>query len=166
MARPNRVAPQSPTQRSHPPPLHLISLSHQPQHRKEKQRNLNIRKAATSCLQPRQIAVRQSMCVDRGSIKTYKPGKFSVGSSFFLGVFIGELLILRKGIAPIMRHRRKKQIRPSTVAGLLLAIILPTSLLTGLAATAEPVTNESRAASASAQTALNGTGGGVDRPLG
>lgn len=91
---------------------------------------------------------------------TYKPGMFSAGSSFFLGIFISELLILRKGIAPIMRHRRNKQIRLSTVAGLLLAIILPTSLLTGLVATAEPVTNESSAASASAQTALKGTGGG------
>ena len=100
------------------------------------------------------------MCVKRGNMVIYKPGMFSAGSSFFLGVVIGELLILRKGIAPIMRHRRKKQIRLSTAAGLLLAIILPTSFLTGLVATAEPVTNESSAASASAQTALKGTGGG------
>ncbi|PXY88979.1 hypothetical protein DKK68_02150 [Bifidobacterium asteroides] len=78
----------------------------------------------------------------------------------FLGIFINGPLILRKGIAPIMRHCRKKQIRSSTVAGLLLAIILPTSLLTGLAATAEPVTDDSSAASASAQTTLEGTGGG------
>ena len=91
---------------------------------------------------------------------TYKPGMFSAGGSFFLGVVIEELLILRKGIAPIMRHRRKKQIRSSTVAGLLLAIILPTSLLTGLAAPAEPAPTDPRAASASARAAREGTGGG------
>ena len=63
---------------------------------------------------------------------------------------------MRKGNVPIMRHRRNKPDRSTTVAGRLLAITLSVGLLTGTVATAKAATSKPSGSDANATAALEG----------
>ena len=73
--------------------------------------------------------------------------------------------VLGKGIMLNMRQHTNTHSRPVITASLLLAVILPTSLIAGGLAAADESDSEPSGGNVSATTALTGTGGGVVRPL-
>ena len=85
-----------------------------------------------------------------------RPGLIPAGSPFCLGLFDNGPLTMRKGNVPIMRHRRNKPDRSTTVAGRLLAITLSVGLLTGTVATAKAATSKPSGSDANATAALEG----------